>query len=72
MRTDPTIGERIRDHLRAHQSLSCPQARRLWPEVPARTIANSFYGLRDAGVIVPLPGRYPRSYRIARLAVEAA
>ncbi len=61
--------EAIRDHLRQHPSLSAPEAMKLLGV--SRTRAEKMMRQeRDCGVIVPLPGKYPRRYRIARLAVE--
>jgi hypothetical protein len=62
-----SLGERIRDFLREHPTLSAPEAIKLWPENTPRAIESALYKSRDAGVIVPLPGRKPRFYRIAAL-----
>ena len=62
-----SLGERIRDYLRTSPGITAPEASRLFGI--ARHRANEVLAAqRDAGVIVPLPGRYPRRYRIAYIA----
>jgi ABC-type branched-subunit amino acid transport system permease subunit len=65
-----SLSESIRDYLATHASLTAAEAQRLWGLSRSRA-GNLLRAQRDAGVIAPIPGRYPRHYRIARLEVEA-
>ncbi len=59
-----SLSEKIRDYLREHPTLNAPEAIKLWPENTPNAIRSALRNSRDAGVIVPLPGRYPRNYRL--------
>lgn len=60
-----TNGERIVAHIREHGCVTAPECLGLFG-IKRGYASSMLVELRDAGVIVPLPGRYPRRYAMAR------
>lgn len=60
-----THGERICEHLREHGVITAPECPALFGFSRIRA-SNVLRELCEAGVIVALPGKYPRRYKMAR------